>query len=103
MRLGKKLRAKGKHMKTGTVKAALETAAKTKIAKDSKKSSKEAVNEVFHEPRIGEYNDKPLFIVNGEKEQYAFQFGLGKAKMLIQPQVLAALKAFVESNGESID
>ena len=54
-------------------------------------------------PALGEYNGNPMLIVDSEREKFNFQFGLGKAKKLMQPAVQAALKAFVASEGKSIN
>lgn len=83
--------------------SALNTAAKKKLAQNEKAKDAKKKEAPKHVPALGSYNDKPMFIVNSEKEQFNFQFGLGKAKMLLQPQVQSALKRFVETNGEAID
>lgn len=51
-------------------------------------------------PEISEYQGKPMLLLN-PGSQYRFQFGLGKAKMILQH--IDAIRRFVESNGTSID
>ncbi len=43
-----------------------------------------------------------MFVVD-PNSRYPFQFGLAKAKKLVDPDVQKALSIFVESNGTAID
>ena len=53
------------------------------------------------EPELGQYKaNKTLSLPNG-KEGYPFSFGLTKAKTILDN--IEVIKAFVASNGESLD
>ena len=42
-------------------------------------------------------------IVLNPNDRFPFQFGLTKAKLILEPDNLAAIMAFVQSNGTSIE
>lgn len=50
---------------------------------------------------ISEYQGKAMFVIN-PNSRFPFQFGLTKAKMLLDEDVLKALKTFVETEGKQI-
>ena len=48
---------------------------------------------------VSEYKGQPLIVLNAES-RWPFQFGLGKAKMILEH--VEAIRAFVESEGKSV-
>lgn len=58
------------------------------------------MSDEFDGPIVSEYQGKPMLVLNPDS-QYKFQFGLGKAKMILNN--LDAIRRFVESDGKSAD
>jgi hypothetical protein len=48
---------------------------------------------------VSEYKGQPLIVLNAGS-RWPFQFGLGKAKMILEH--VEAIRAFVESEGKSV-
>ena len=57
-------------------------------------------NEKKAGPALSEYEGKPMLVLN-PSDFRTFQFGLGKARLIVAH--FKAIKAFVESNGESCE
>lgn len=51
-------------------------------------------------PALSEYNGKPMLCLNPESK-WSFQFGLGKARMIVEH--IDAIAAFVDSEGKSLE
>ena len=51
---------------------------------------------------LSEYKGNKMIVLN-PNDRFPFQFGLTKAKLILEPDNLAAIMAFVQSNGTSIE
>lgn len=68
--------------------------------KNSDKTEKNSKKKKSSGPEVGEYNGKPMLILNPE-DRFTFQFGLGKAKMILAN--IEAIEEFVQEHDEEED